>query len=396
MSKNKENNLQDFFQGFADAEDAMSFKMGDELEEFVEGISTGSYLIDDISNCGGFPRGRISQLYGAPAGGKTLISLLTIAQAQRQNPDSQQLFLDAEGTFNRQWAAQLGVDLSRLGIVDVDIASDGQAMFDMLIGIPREDKQHFFAGWKKEGLLTKIAKKELNIDLIILDSIQAVIPPAESVTTVGKTFMAPPLAKFLTTSFRKLSPQVKKSNVAFLVINHKKDTFEMYGPNHTYAGGNAYSHYLSFNLYVEPRKAKDALLLNDKEEVIGREVCCTSEKCKMGPWPKSFNVKLNFTEGFTHLHEEIAELAIKYDAIEKPNDTMYHFGEFKWRGRETFNKAVKEDPQLAEQLLIKIRESQAQEKLKTLPKTPDSNSNEDSSVESASPEETKSKRSKKQ
>ena len=171
--------LKSFFESYAETESKLEFKMASELNETIPSISSGSYLIDDMIGCNGYPLGRIIQLYGPAGSGKSLLSLLAIKEAQKLDPTAEQLYIDAESTYNSDWSQKLGCNLNKIGVLDSEMASSGQQLFQMLLGQAKEDKNHFFAGYKKEGLLQKIAKKEANINLIVLDSLGAIQAPTE-------------------------------------------------------------------------------------------------------------------------------------------------------------------------------------------------------------------------
>lgn len=351
----KINPLDSFFESFSDGDQKVSVKLAIEtLGEKVPVVRTGSLILDDILSSGGYPCGRIIQLYGPPGSGKTLMAMIAIKEAQLKDPKALQLFIDAEQTFNVSWADKLGLDTSKIVVLDGDDASNGRRCFEMLLGVPKEDaKTHVLKGKSKEGLLDKITKKELNFNLITLDSLGAIVPPIEDVARVGKSNMAA-LARFLTQEFRKLAPEVSKAKIPFIVINHKRDSLDMYGPDHTFSGGNSYAHSLSANVYFERVNRKDASILNEKEEVVGYTVRATVEKSKFGPWPKKGEFRVHTDVGIVDDHVEIFNLAVDYNVISKPNAMMYEFGEFKWKGAEACKNAIKEDSVLATSLKEQI------------------------------------------
>ena len=350
--------LDAFFKSYASSDEQLNYQVAkDRLNVKLKSVPTGSLLLDEILGCGGYPLGRIIQLYGPPGSGKSLLAMLAMKEAQQLNSESQQVFIDAENTFNVEWAEQLGLDTSRVIIVDGDLAVNGRRCFEMLLGEPKEDaRTHALVGKKKEGLLDKIVSKEIDVNLIILDSLGAVIPPGEDVAAVGKANMAL-MARFLTTTFKKLALEVNKANVPFLVINHKRDNMDPYGSDHTFSGGNTYAHFLSANLYFEAVMRKDAMILDEKDNKIGHTIRATTEKSKFCAWPKKCEFKVDFGVGVIDRHEEIAQLALDYNVVSKPTSVTHEYGDKKWVGFGKFCEAIKDDPVLAEELVQKISEA---------------------------------------
>ena len=372
------NKLEAFFNSYSDSEDQLDFRMAHEtVGQKLSVISSGTLALDDALSSGGLPKGRLIHYYGAPGSGKSLMAMIAMKEAQAEDPEAQQVFIDAEQTFDPAWAAIIGVDTSRVIIVDGDTAVNGRKCFEMVLGVPKEDaKTHILKGKSKEGLLDKIMSGEFNINLVILDSLGSVIPPGEDISAIGKMNMAL-LARFLTTTFRKLSLEVSKAKVPFIIINHKKANMDPYGTDHTFSGGNTYAHFLSANVYFEPVNRADAKILDNKDNKIGQTIRATIEKSKFGPWPRKCEFKVDFGIGVIDQHEEIAQLALDYNIITKPTSVTHEYGEMKWVGFGKFCDAIKENQELAEELKLKIseardnkweskRQEQAELKLKTL------------------------------
>lgn len=356
--KKKADKLTAFFRSFADADAQLDVKMAHEtVGERVPCTSTGSLALDDALSSGGLPKGRLIQFYGAPGSGKTLMAMLAIKEAQLAEPDTQQMFIDAEGTFDASWAANLGLDTTRIIVVDGETAVIGRSCFEMVLGVPKEDKKtHELVGKSKEGLLDKIMSGEFNINMVVLDSLGALIPPGEDISVVGKMNMAL-LARFLTTTFRKLSLDANRANVPFIFINHKKANMDPYGVDHSFSGGNTYAHFLSANVYFEAVARADAQILDEKEQKIGHTMRATIEKSKFGPYPRKCEFKVNFGVGVIDRHEEIAQLALDYNVVVKTSTVSHEYGDKKWVGFPKFCEAIKDDPLLATELTQKISEA---------------------------------------
>lgn len=348
--------LDTFFKSYAEGDELLDFRMAHEvIGEKVPVISTGSYALDNALSSGGLPKGRIIQYYGPPGSGKTLMSMIAIAEAQKEDPTAKQLFIDAEQTFSASWAEDVGADPSRILVIDGDTAVNGRRCFELLLGVPKEDvKTHILVGKKKEGFLDKVANGEFNFNLIVLDSLGSIIPPGEDISQVGKMNMSL-LARFLTTTFRKLSIEVKKANLPFVVINHKKDNMDPYGAiNHTFSGGNTYVHFLSANVYYEAIQRKDAMIVDEKENKIGHPLRATIEKSKFGPWPRKCEFKVNFSTGIIDKHEEVAQLALDYDVVKKTSTVTHEYENMKWVGFPKFCESLKENESLMQELLKKV------------------------------------------
>lgn len=350
--------LEAFFKSYADSEEQLDFRMAHEtIGKKIPVIPSGSLALDNALSSGGLPKGRLIQYYGAPGSGKTLLSMIAIKEAQKADITANQVFIDAEQTFSPAWAESLGCDPTKIIVIDGDTAVNGRKCFEMLLGVPKEDsKTHVLKGKSKDGLLDKVKNGEFNINLIVLDSLGSIQPPGEDIASIGKMNMAL-LARFLTTTFRKLSLEISKTQIPFIIINHKKANMDPYASDHTFSGGNTYTHFLSANVYFEPVNRADAKILDEKEQKIGQTIRATIEKSKFGPWPRKCEFKIDFNAGIIDSHEEVATLVEDYGVVTKPSNVSYEYGDKKWVGYNKFCDAIKNDPLLAKELIIKIAEA---------------------------------------
>lgn len=343
-----------FLKSYSDSAELLDFKLASStLGKKVPVINSGSIALDFALSSGGLPKGRLIQFYGAPGSGKTLMAMIAMLEAQKADPTAYQVFIDAEGTFSMTWAKILGLDGDRIIHIDGDMAVNGRKCFEMLLGEPKEDKKHKLDGKKKEGLLDQIVKGEANINMIVLDSLGSIMPPGEDTSAIGKMNMSL-LARFLTTTFRKLSLELSKAKIPFIIINHKKDSMDPYGADHTFSGGNTYSHFLSANIYFEIVNRADAKIVDAKEQKIGHTLRATIEKSKFGPWPRKCEFKVNFDIGIVNKEEEIAVLAVDLGVVNKPNAVSHIYGDKKWVGMAKFMEAIASDQALADELVVKI------------------------------------------
>jgi recombination protein RecA len=355
------NALDDFFRSYADNDEQLDFCLAHEtVGKKIPVVSTGSIVLDDALGGGGLPKGHLTQYYGQAGSGKTLLAMLAIKQAQLEDPSAKQMFIDSEQTFSSGWAETLGVDCSRIILVNGDLAVNGRRCFEMLLGVPKEDaKTHVLKGKSKEGFLDKVRAGEIFCNFIVLDSLGSLIPPGEDISAVGKANFAQ-MARFLTTTLRKLSLELSKTEVPFVIINHRKSSMDPYGPDHTYSGGNTYSHFLSANIYFEPVSRADSKILDEQDRKIGQTIRATIEKTKSGPWPRKCEFKVDFGIGIIDRHEEIATLALDYGVVQKTSTVAHEYGDKKWVGYTKFCDAIKDDPTLAaelEQKIIQAREA---------------------------------------
>jgi recombination protein RecA len=365
--KDKGNPVEEFFKSYSDADEAVNFQFGEDVfAPITDVISTSSLVLDDALSSGGLPRGKLIQYYGPSASGKTLMAMLSMRDAQKQDPTAIQFYLDAEQTFNNTWATQLGLDISKICVVNGESAAYGQKLFEMLLGIPKEDQKHKYVGKQKEGLLDKITNGDLNVNLIVLDSLGAVIVPGMDTARVGQVTMGK-APKFYTETFAKLSLEVNKSNVCFIVINHVKASMDPYGPSHTFSGGNAYTHHLSANVYFEAVNRKDSLILDEHENKIGGTIRAVVEKSKFGPHPRKCEFKVNFYEGVVEVSEQVADLAISYGVINQITSMSYEYGENKWVGKKKVVEAIESNDKLASELMEKITKARIEKGYKTTP-----------------------------
>lgn len=332
------------------------FSGDDEILATADPISTGSYALDAAIGIGGVPRGRITQLAGAEGSGKTLLALQIVRNWQSQHPENWALWIDAEFSLNQEWAVTLGVDMSRLLVLEKNL---GSTVFNYLCGIPNSKDPNKKL---KTGFLDDlIAQGESNrCGVIVLDSVASVEPPVAAAYEVGHQNMAA-MARFLSQAIPRLLPLVNEANVAFVAINQlRMDPSVQYGNPETSPGGKAWKHYCRLMINFKQVMAKDELILDEKEKKIGHVINAKIQKNSFAiPTDTKFAIK--YLEGVVNHNVEMVELGIEHGIIQRPNNVMYVYGEQKWKGRESVEDAFR-DKKLFEEVWARVKVAKAERK----------------------------------
>lgn len=300
----------------------------------TEAISTGSYLLDDLTGIGGVPRGRLSQFAGAPASGKTFMALQVVKSWQQQHPENWAFWVDAEFSFNTEWAERLGVDPAR---VRFKRENDGQKIFDYLCGVPDSKNPGKKA---KAGLLDELlAIKHERLGVLVIDSIAAMIPPVEASQSVGKQNMSP-MARFMPAACRRIAPLAEKLKIAVIGINQVRvDPSVMYGNPETSPGGGAWKHHCRLMCNFAQVMRKDEMILNEKEVQIGHKIKIRTDKNSFALRGQT-SIAIKYLEGVAFTNVEMVELALAYGVIQRPSNIMYTYKDQKWKGREAMDTAL--------------------------------------------------------
>lgn len=311
------------------------FSGDDEVFEKADPISTGSYALDSTIGILGVPRGRITQLAGAEASGKTLMALQIVKNWQAAHPENYAIWIDAEFSFNREWAKTLGVDIDRLLIIPENL---GSSIFNYLCGIPGKTNPN-----KKDklGLLDELIlqDKDNRCGVIVLDSIAAVEPPVEAAYDVGHQNMAA-MARFMPQVLRRLTPLIYQANVAFIAINQLRvDPGVRYGNPETSPGGRAWKHFVRLLVNFSKVMDKEELILNADGEPIGHVIRAKIQKNSFAI-PRDTNFAIKYLEGVAFHNAEMVELGIKFGIIQRPSNVMYVYNDKKWKGRAAVEEAL--------------------------------------------------------
>jgi len=289
----------------------------------IEAISSGSIMIDSAIGIGGFPRGRIVEIYGPEASGKSTLALHGIAQAQKAGGIC--AFIDAEHALDAKYAAGLGINIEDLIISQPDYGEQALDIAEMLI---------------RSGA----------VDIIVIDSVAALVPKAELEGEMGDSHMGLQ-ARLMSQALRKLTPVVHKSNTVLIFINQIRQTINSlpFGPKETTTGGNALKFYASLRLDV---RRVASLKKNDTH--IGNRIAVKVVKNKMAPPFKRVEVDLIFSEGISR-ELDMLDAALQCGVI-KQSGAWFSFGDAKFaQGRDAVLQHLKATPDFADQVLAQVR-----------------------------------------
>jgi len=290
----------------------------------METISTGSILIDQALGVGGFPRGRVVEIYGPEASGKTTITLHAIAQAQRAGGVC--AFIDAEHALDSAYATSIGININDLIISQPDYGEQALDIAEMLV---------------RSGA----------VDMIVIDSVAALVPKAELEGDMGDVHMGLQ-ARLMSQAMRKLTPIVHKSKVVLIFINQIRSKINSmpFGDNETTTGGNALKFYASIRLDI---RRIGMIKYNDKP--IGNRVLVKVAKNKVAPPFKRVEVDLLFGEGISR-ELDLLDAAIAYEVVQQ-NGAWFNFNSEKLaQGRDNCLKRLKEEPALFDKMYTLVRE----------------------------------------
>ena len=299
-------------------------KLGANKVEEIEVIPTGSIGLNAALGVGGYPRGRVIEIYGPESSGKTTLAIHAIAEAQKNGGIA--AIIDAEHAFDRFYAQNLGVDIDNLLIAQPD---NGEQALDIA-----------------EQLIRSSA-----VDLVIIDSVAALTPKAELEGDMGDNKVGLQ-ARLMSQALRKLTATIAKTNTTCIFINQLREKIGvMFGSPETTTGGNALKFYASVRLDI--RKSTP---IKDGEEIIGNQTKVKVVKNKVAPPFRKAEFDIMFGEGVSKVGE-IIDLGVEFNIIKK-SGSWYSYGETKLaQGRDATKKLIADNPELAEELEAKIMEA---------------------------------------
>ena len=298
-------------------------KMGDQITSDIATIPSGSISLDIALGIGGYPRGRVVEIYGPESSGKTTLAIHAIAEAQKAGGIA--AYIDAEHAFDRTYAEKLGVDVENLYISQPDNGEQALEITDNLI---------------RSGA----------IDIVVIDSVAALTPKAEIEGEMGESKMGLQ-ARLMSQALRKLTGNISRTNTCCVFINQLRDKIGvMFGNPETTTGGNALKFYSSVRLDI--RKMTQ---IKEGEEATGNRVKVKVVKNKMAPPFKKAEFDIVFGEGISRVGE-IVDLSVDHNVIKK-SGSWFSYGETKLgQGRDAVKQLLNDNPELCEELTNKVKE----------------------------------------
>ena len=292
-------------------------KMGDQQVEDVDVIPTGSLALNAALGVGGYPKGRIIEIFGPESSGKTTLAIHAIAQAQQNGGIA--AFIDAEHAFDRFYAAKLGVNVDELLIAQPDNGEQALDIADQLI-------------------------RSSAIDIIVIDSVAALTPKAEIEGDMGDNKVGLQ-ARLMSQALRKLTATISKTNTTCIFINQLREKIGiMFGNPETTTGGNALKFYASVRLDI-----RRVTTLKDGDTPIGNQVRVKVVKNKVAPPFRKAEFEITFGEGISHAGE-VVDLGVELGIIKK-SGSWFSYGESRLgQGRDAVKKLIKDNPELSAEI----------------------------------------------
>jgi recombination protein RecA len=299
-------------------------KLGEERIDNIQVIPTGSIALDYALGVGGYPRGRIVEIYGPESSGKTTLAIHAIAEAQKQGGIA--AFIDAEHAFDRFYAANLGVNVDELLISQPDNGEQALDIADQLI-------------------------RSAAVDIIVIDSVAALTPKAELEGDMGDNKVGLQ-ARLMSQALRKLTATINKTNTTCIFINQLREKIGvMFGNPETTTGGNALKFYASVRLDI--RKSQS---IKDGETIIGNEVKVKVVKNKVAPPFRRAEFEIMYGEGICRVGE-VVDLGVDFKILEKSGSWYSYNGSKLGQGKEATKGVLRDNPELCDEITAKIYEA---------------------------------------
>ena len=298
-------------------------RMGDEKIENVEVVPTGSIGLNAALGVGGYPKGRIIEIYGPESSGKTTLAIHAMAEEQKAGGIA--AFIDAEHDFDSTYAKKLGVDIDNLWISQPDNGEQALEIADQLI-------------------------RSSAIDILVVDSVAALTPKKEIEGDMGDSAVGLH-ARLMSQALRKLTATIAKTNTTCIFINQLREKIGvMFGNPETTTGGNALKFYASVRLDIRRVTA-----IKDGDQVIGNQVRVKVVKNKVAPPFRKAEFEITFGEGISKVGE-ILDLGVEHGIVQKSGSWFSYEGSKLAQGRDATKQLLRDNPELCEELEAKIRQ----------------------------------------
>ena len=299
-------------------------KMGDSPDESIEAIPSGSLGLDIALGVGGYPKGRVIEIYGPESSGKTTLTLHAIAECQKKGGIA--AFIDAEHAFDRFYAEKLGIDIENLIISQPDHGEQALEIADNLI---------------RSGA----------IDMVVIDSVAALTPKSEIEGEMGDSKMGLH-ARLMSQALRKLTGSISKTNCTVMFINQLREKIGiMFGNPETTTGGNALKFYASIRIDIR----RSTQIKNSDGVVMGNKTRVKIVKNKVAPPFKLAEFDIMYGEGISKVGE-IIDHAVEAEIINKSGSWFSYEGTKLGQGRDSVKNLLKDNPELMETLETKLKE----------------------------------------
>lgn len=298
-------------------------KLGSREVIDVPSISTGSLALDRALGIGGIPRGRVTEIFGPESSGKTTLALHVVAQAQKKGGIA--AFIDAEHALDTSYAKKLGVDCDELLVAQPDTGEQALEIADMLV---------------RSGA----------IDIMVIDSVAALVPRAEIEGEMGDTHMGAQ-ARLMSQALRKLTGTIGKTRTALIFINQiRMKIGVVFGNPETTTGGNALKFYSSVRLDIRRSNA-----IKQGQEIVGNRTKVRVVKNKMAPPFKEAEFDITYGEGISQ-EGDLLDMGVDTEIIEKSGAWYSYNSERVGQGRENAKAFLKDNPDIRDEVLLKVRE----------------------------------------
>ncbi len=304
-------------------------KLGDRAAVEVDAISSGSLKIDECLGIGGYPKGRIIEIYGPESSGKTTLALHAIAQVQKRG--GRAAFIDAENAIDPIYAKNLGVNIDELILSQPDSGEQALDITEMLV---------------RSGA----------IDLVVVDSVAALVPQAELDGEMGDAQVGLQ-ARLMSKAMRKLSGVMNKSECTAIFINQLREKVGvMYGNPETTPGGRALKFYASVRIDIRKSEA-----IKNGSDIIGNKVNVKIVKNKVAPPFRSTSIDIMYGEGISYVGE-LLDMCVDFDIVNKSGSWFSYQGEKLGQGKESVKNLLRTSPELFAELDEKLKEEMKKRK----------------------------------